>query len=73
MACDLLNMDYINSLPQPLWDGDWPVAVIDVETGLYYIDVCGLIEMRHIGECVTMTDATGKVHSVEDFYLNQED
>lgn len=69
---DLLDMDYINSLPQPLWDGDWPVHDIDVQTGCYRIDVCGLLEARHIGGCITMTDAAGKQHYVSDFYSDPE-
>lgn len=67
---DLLDMAYINSLPLPLWDGDWPVYDIDVETGLYRIDVCGLLEVRHIDRCMTMKDATGKKHYTCDFFLD---
>ena len=69
---DLLDMDYINSLPQPLWDGDWPVYDIDVSSGLYRIDVCGLLEVRHIDRCGTMRDATGKTHYTGDFYTDPE-
>lgn len=69
---DLLDMDYINSLPQPLWDGDWPVFDIDVQSGLYRIDVCGLLEVRNIGGCMTMKDATGKRHYTSDFYTDPE-
>lgn len=69
---DRLDMAYINSLPLPLWDGDWPVADIEVETGLYRIDVCGLLEVRHIDRCFTMKDSNGKQHYVSDFELNPE-
>lgn len=69
---DLLDMDYINSLPQPLWDWDWPVYDIDVQTGLYRIDVCGLLEIRHIDRCITMKDCTGKTHYTGDFYTDPE-
>jgi hypothetical protein len=69
---DRLDMAYINSLPLPLWDGDWPVYDIDVETGLYRIDVCGLLEVRHIDRCFTMKDSTGKTHYVGDFELDRE-
>lgn len=72
---DLLNMAYINSLPQPflvreLGDKDftWPVYDIDVETGLYRIDVCGKLDVRHFGEAVEFKDAEGTVHSAESFY-----
>jgi hypothetical protein len=66
-------MGYINSLPLPLWDGDWPVYDIEVETGMYRIDVCGMLEVRHISRCFTMKDATGKTHYVGDFELDPEE
>lgn len=69
---DRLDIAYINSLPLPLWDGDWPVYDIDVETGLYRIDVCGLLEVRHIDRCLTMKDAHGARHYVGDFELDPE-
>lgn len=67
---DLLDMAYINSLPLPLWDGEWPVYDIEVGTGLYRIDVCGLLEVRHIDRCMTMRDAAGKTHYVGDFFID---
>lgn len=67
---DRLDLKYINSLPLPLWDGDWPVYDIDVETGFYRIDVCGKLDVLHIDRCITMTDATGKKHYVSDFELD---
>ena len=70
---DLLDMEYIKNLPQPLWDGEWPVYDIDVETGLYRIDVCGKLDLRHIGGCVTMCDATGKPHHTSDFYADPDE
>ena len=70
---DRLDMAYINSLPLPLWDGDWPVHDIEVETGLYRIDVCGLLEVRHIDRCLTMKDDSGKRHYVGDFSLDQNE
>lgn len=69
---DILDMDYINSLAQPLWDGDWPVYDICVETGLYRIDVCGLLEVRHIDRCFNMKDALGNIMWVGDLYLDPE-
>jgi len=69
---DRLDMDYINSLPQPLWDGDFPVYDIDVQTGLYRVDVCGLLEVRRIDQCFTMKDATRKNHFTCDFELDPE-
>lgn len=67
---DRLDMEYINSLPQPLWDGDFPVYDICVDTGLYRIDVCGLLEIKHIDRCMTMKDANGKTHYTCDFELD---
>lgn len=70
---DLLRMDYINDLPQPFivtfYGGDeWPVYDIDVETGLLRIDVCGLLEVKHIAEVNFFTDAYGVIHDSEVFY-----
>jgi len=67
---DRLDIDYINSLPQ-LWDGNWPVHDIEVETGLYRIDVCGILEVRHIDRCISMHDGYGKTYYVGDFELDQ--
>lgn len=67
---DRLDIDYINSLPQ-LWVDGWPVYDIDVETGLFRIDVCGLLEVRHIDRYIAMSDSTGKRHYTCDFELDQ--
>lgn len=67
---DRLDIAYINSLPLPLYDDGWPVIDIDVQTGLYQIDVCGLIEVRHIDRCIMMRDRLGNDHYVEDFELD---
>jgi hypothetical protein len=74
---DLLDMDYINSLPQPLWartgrDWWWPVHDIDVETGLFRIDVCGKLDVLHIGGVLVFRDANGKEHDADDFYVDAE-
>lgn len=69
---DLLDMDYINSLPLPLWDDGWPVHDIEVQTGLYRIDVCGLLEVRNIRGCISMKDANGKLVYVEDLHADPE-
>lgn len=70
---DLLDMEKINSLPQPLWTWDnWPIYDIDVETGLYRIDVCGLLEARKFGEVIYIRDANGEKHDPEDFYLEEQ-
>lgn len=70
---DLLRMDYINSLPQPFiamfcGGSAWPVYDIDVETGLLRIDVCGMLEIKHIGEVLNFLDCDGVEHDSETFY-----
>lgn len=69
---DMLDMDYINSLPQPLWDNGFPVYDICVETGLYRIDVCGLLEVKHIDKCISFKDALGNTVRIGDLYLDPE-
>jgi len=72
MRADLLDMDYINSLVLPLWDDGWPVHDIEVQTGLYRIDVCGLLEVRNIRDCISMKDANGKFVYVGDLHVDPE-
>lgn len=36
------------------------------------IDVCGLLEVRHMDRCHTMKDAHGKTHYTVDFYTDPE-
>lgn len=75
---DMLRMDYINSLPQPFkvkLCGDkllWPVIDIDVESGAFRIDVCGLSQVKHIGEVMFFLDACGVEHSPDDFFVEDE-
>lgn len=75
---DLLNMAHINSLPQPLFAREfgsqswWPVQDIDVETGLYRIDVCGMLDVSHVGRVAQFRDADGDVHDSATFYLETE-
>ncbi len=76
---DLLDMTYINSLPQPfvvklLGDDtfSWGVHDIDVETGLLRIDVCGLLDAKHISDVKMFRDDCGKEHHPDDFYLDQD-
>lgn len=74
---DLLNMDYINSLPQPFicvfyGGSEWPLNDIDVETGLLRIDVCGLLEVKHIGDVKVFRDSNGVEHPAGDFYDEDE-
>ena len=74
---DLLRIDHINSLPQPfiarlLGGSEWPVYDIDVETGLLRIDVCGLLEVKHITDVTLFIDAEWVIHDVDSFY-NEDD
>lgn len=76
---DLLNMQHINSLPQPfmirLW-GDknitWPLDHICVETGLLKFDVCGLLQLGHIRDVAEFIDSAGIHHDSETFYSDYE-
>ena len=70
---DKLRMDYINSLPQPfivrfVGGDEWPVYDIDVQTGLLRIDVCGKLQVKHIGEATMFRDMDGTEHDAETFY-----
>ena len=72
---DLLDMAYINSLPQPflgktLRNIEWPIYDIDVETGLIRIDVCGRLEVKEIGDFTSFRDALGNVHQMEGFFTD---
>lgn len=78
---DLLDMEYINSLPQPFmaqqWgdkgdDGLWPVHDIEVQTGLLRFDVCGLLQVMDIGDIKRFKDDSGKWHDSADFYSDAE-
>lgn len=77
MKTDLLKLDYINGLPQPFiahfFGGDeWPICDIDVETGLMRIDVCGKLQVKHIGDVKFFLDADGTEHDSETFYSDFE-
>jgi len=77
MKPDKLRMDYINSLPQPFiahfYGGDeWPVNDIEVGTGLLRIDVCGKLQVKHIGDVRFFRDETGVEHDSETFYTDYE-
>jgi len=75
---DLLDMAYINSLPQPLFAREfgnqmwWPVHDIDVQTGMYRIDVCGMLDVSHVGNVAEFRDADGNVHDSADFYSDAD-
>ena len=70
---DLLRIHHINSLPQPFiahfyGGSEWPVYDIDVETGLIRIDVCGLLEIKQIGDVKFFRDMNHVEHDAESFY-----
>lgn len=71
---DILDMEYINSLPQPfigcMWGNrEWPVYDIEIETGLVRIDVCGMLDVKHIGDFKSFVDATGASHPSDGFFI----
>ena len=72
---DILNMEYINSLPQPFLarmagGGEWEVDTICVETGLMKLNVCGMLDNSHISEVIEFTDIDGNKHDPDDFWLD---
>ena len=72
---DMLDMAYINSLPQPfvgrLYGGsEWPIFDMDVESGLVRIDVCGKLDVKTIGDFRCFRDDAGFEHLSEGFYLD---
>jgi len=75
---DLLNMDLINSLPQPLWGSEngkdwwWPIVDICVETGLCRIDVCGQTQAMHFTDFRMIRDDSQAMHEPDSFYLEDE-
>lgn len=74
---DKLNMDYINSLPQPFiahfyGGSEWPVFDIEVQTGLLRIDVIGMLEVKHISDVKFFRDMDGTEHDADSFYSDYE-
>lgn len=74
---DRLRMDYINSLPQPFiahfyGGSEWPIYDIEVGTGLLRIDVCGKLDVKHIGDVKYFRDADGVEHDSETFYTDYD-
>jgi hypothetical protein len=78
LSGDMLNMKLINSLPQLFVffsrsdKYGWPLYDIDVQTGCLRIDVCGLLEVKHIGEVIRFEDADGVKHDPDTFYLDYQ-
>jgi hypothetical protein len=69
---DILDLQYINSLPQPLWLGDFPVVRIDVQTGLMAIDACGWLSGRLVDDIRAgeLRDANGREVPEGDLWLD---
>lgn len=76
---DILDMDLINSLPQPLWGSEngkdwwWPIIDICVQTGLCRIDVCGKSQAMHILDFALIRDDGQTPHEPDIFYLDYEE
>ncbi|MCA7083431.1 hypothetical protein K7G19_07435 [Cupriavidus sp. DB3] len=75
MTNDMLDMAYINSLPQPfvgrtLDSSWWPIYDFDVQTGLLRIDACGLLQVMHIADFTAFRDDNGVEHEADDFYVD---
>lgn len=68
---DRLDMEKINQLGQlyvrisgSTW---WPLESIDVETGLFRIDVIGMLEAHDWCDAFEFRDESGKVYEPEEF------
>lgn len=77
MSGDLMRTDFINSLPQPIFvrllgdkGFDWPVHDFASDTLMFRIDVCGLLEVKTLGDAAEFRDANGVVHDAEMFYAD---
>lgn len=74
MSADRLNMEKINSLGQiyvRLSMSWWPVESIDVQTGLFRIDVCGMLECHDWVDAFEFRDESGNVYDPEQFELEE--
>lgn len=74
---DLLDMDYINSLPQLFVrylgsDWWWPIHDFEVQTGLHRIDVMGKLDVKHISDVAQFRDENGHHYHPDDFYNDPE-
>jgi hypothetical protein len=72
---DLLDMAYINSLPQPFMGRQlggwwWPIYDIEVETGLVRIDVCGKLSVKHVSDFTIFRDDAGVERRADAFYTD---
>ena len=76
---DLLRIDHINSLQQPLQvreygsDTWWELHDICVETGLLRFLVGGLLQRSHISEIAAFKGMDGIEHDPDTFYTDWGD
>jgi len=76
---DVLRMDFINSLPQPIFGRDlgkddwwWPVNDFEVESGMCRIDVCGLLQCRWVTDFSVFRDADGVLHEPDSLFVEED-
>lgn len=72
---DQLDYDWINSLGQlyaNIMGSWWPVHDIEVECGIFRIDVCGKLDVLHLMDARAFKDDAGNEYSPDDFYLDSE-
>lgn len=70
---DKLRFDYINNLPQLFTRDGFPVYDFEVETGLFRIDVVGLLQVKHISDEIYFLDEHGCKYATEKFYIDYEE
>lgn len=56
-----------------LVDEHYPIVDIDIETGLYRIDVHGMLEVRHWSTLITLKTVDGETLDPDDFYNEEEE
>jgi hypothetical protein len=73
---DILDLDRINKLGPlvaVLFGGsEWPLSVIDAQTGLMQIDVCGKTENKRIVDVKMFRDMAGNEYGPDSFYRESE-
>lgn len=70
---DVLDMAYINSLPQPFMGKQlggwwWPIHDFEVASGMLRMDVSGLLQVSSVGDFTRFRDGNGDERSSEAFY-----
>jgi hypothetical protein len=76
---DLLSLEKINALSHPLMirpfrsDPWYGLIDIDVQTGLYRMDVCGMWQLGSVSSCEQIMDGDGAIHDMEIFFSDYEE